>query len=864
MFPQSSAQDFSKLYDGVSRLADVARRGVLDWKRELSDLAAKPPPLDDEGAAHIELGLKEVATLRFFTDNARLPEWLIWLDNRNDLDRLFDQGEISERDHMFAWWLAEHYAVRCAPDLWLLIAKHGMRLHPGFWWALGHEIGLGHQHPIDEPTLARWVSLLLATAPTRPDNDVLHWLGERCVKVGAISSLLSLFDALADCRLALKKGFKWPEDGEEDRQPRLDIDLVVVGEHYALHKLWEKGLQPNLADVAKPLLSLTVRRLEERHATWRAWDKAGSDWDRDSWGRSAIEPHEQDKYPEALDVLIDAARDSLEWMGDNRVELAGGWGQRLIRSEIPLLRRLAVHAMSARLDISADEKLRWLLDRVGPHDGVAHHEIFRAARLAYPPASRAYRTAFVEAVLAYRWPDEDDPNKEQRTARRHFDWLSWLHDADPACLFITEKLSALRTRYPDFAPQEHPDLTHWTGSGWVGPVSPWNVDELLAKSASEWLPDLLAFQGQRFFGPDRNGLLSAVGEAAKKYFRWGLDLAAALAEIGKWESDLWSGVIRAWSDADIDEAGYRRVLKWLGREELYAEHARAVADGLHTLVKQGGKPYAFGLLPEANRIASDLWRHLTRHEEPEDCDDWFGRAINQPAGVLAEFWLDSLSLWRKHQEPRPSALNEEYRQSLTTIVQDDSPAGTLGCTVLCRQFAFLLAVDAAWTRRYLLPLFDADGGTKRFKPAWDGFLLGRLNPAVAEELESAFLKTLARLDTDPIPRREEFFKYCTAFVGFYAADPLNTWIPALFNHGGLDARRTFTSQVEWLLRNLDEAERREWWRRWLRQYWENRVQGVPAPLENDEIRQMLEWLPHLSPVFADAVELAVRMPQVAV
>ncbi|MGH8613526.1 MAG: SIR2 family protein [Gammaproteobacteria bacterium] len=862
-FPQSSVQDFSALYDGVSRLADVVRRGVLDWKRELSDLAAKPPPLDDEGAAHIELALKESATLRFFTDNARLPEWLVWLDNRNYLDRLFDHGEISERDQMFARWLAQHYAVRCARELWLLIAKHGMRLHPRFWWELGREVGLGDHHPMDEPTLARWVSLLLATVPTPADKDVLHWLGERCVKVGGIPSLLSLFDALADCRLELKKGFEWPEDEEEDRQPRLHIDLAVTGNHYPLHELWGKGLKSNLGQVAEPLLSLMVRRLEERYTTLRAWGRAGPNGDSDSGGRSAIEPHEQDKYPEALDAVIDAARDSLEWMADNRVDLAGSWSERLIRSEVPLLRRLAVHAMSVRSDISADEKLRWLLDRVETHDGVAHHEIFRAARLAYPQAGTASRTAFIEAVLAYRWPDEDDPNKERKTAHDHFSWLSWLQDADPACPLINEKLGHLRARYPDFEPREHPDLTSWTGSGWVGPASPWSVNELLAKSASEWLPDLLAFQGEEFFGPDRPGLVSTVGETAKKAFQWGLDLAAALAEAGEWKSDLWPGVIRAWSDGDIDETGYRKVLEWLGRKQIHAKHARTVADGLYALVKQGGKPYALGRLPEANRIASELWRRLGRNEEPEDSDDWLGRAINQPAGVLAEFWLDSLSLWMKHQEPRPTALNEEYRQALTTIAQDDSPAGTLGCTVLCSQFAFLLAVDAEWTRTYLVPFFDADKGQKRFKPAWDGFLFwGRLNPAVAEELERAFLKALAHLDTDPVPRREKFFEYCTAFVGFYAVDPLNTWIPALFNHGGLDARRTFTSQVEWLLRSLDAAGQQDWWQRWLRQYWENRLQGVPAPLEHDEIRQMLEWLSNLTPVFPDAVDLAVQMPRV--
>ena len=67
--------------------------------------------------------------------------------------------------------------------------------------------------------------------------------------------------------------------------------------------------------------------------------------------------------------------------------------------------------------------------------------------------------------------------------------------------------------------------------------------------------------------------------------------------------------------------------------------------------------------------------------------------------------------------------------------------------------------------------------------------------------------------------------------------------------------------MEYLLRGLDEARQKEWWQRWLRQYWENRVSGAPVPLEPVEVQGMLDWLPHLPAVFPEAVALAVCMPK---
>jgi hypothetical protein len=187
--------------------------------------------------------------------------------------------------------------------------------------------------------------LLVKTAPQHADTFVLSWIAERCTETGALQATVDIFEFLTDYRLNLKEAYSYAE--EEETSPRINVDLRSKGDHHALMELWTKQLRPRLdLDIANQVLSIVVARLRARHNVYRTWRSAERTWDTDTFARSAIEPHDQDKYPDALDVLIDAARDSLEWIIGHAPTEGQAWLQRLAREEAPLLRRLAVHGLT--------------------------------------------------------------------------------------------------------------------------------------------------------------------------------------------------------------------------------------------------------------------------------------------------------------------------------------------------------------------------------------------------------------------------------------------------------------------------------------------------------------------------------------
>ena len=109
----------------------------------------------------------------------------------------------------------------------------------------------------------------------------------------------------------------------------------------------------------------------------------------------------------------------------------------------------------------------------------------------------------------------------------------------------------------------------------------------------------------------------------------------------------------------------------------------------------------------------------------------------------------------------------------------------------------------------------------------------------------------------------------TRFVQFYVAEmgwlidgADESSITEFFKYANEEPRNQFAIAIGRYLHNMDDSRRQEWWSTWLKGYWENRLIGIPTPLDTEEIKTMLEWVVHLPSAFPEAVSLALRMRKV--
>ena len=859
-FHQTDANDFRGLDEAVAGLAHFMRRGVLEWQREIAAIASGYPPIgpiDDESAGIIEHALSDPIKTRFFVESAELPEWIDWLDGYGQLAALFTDGELGQRDQTLVSWLVSRFAIAHDSVLFALIARHGRRLNPMLWQQLSWQLQHSIPESPDAAVMTRWVLCLTSTIPAEADEVALSWIAKACASVGATDSLLRVYEAMTAQLNRAPPRLGWRNS-----------DMF----HYQMQEMLSECIKPNLPEMAEPLLALTTMRLNSHHAVLTAWDEGDATWHWNNFRRSAIEPHEQDNLNGEVDPLIDTARECLEWLAVNQAGVARLWSERYAGSPVPLLRRLAVHTLSALTDLSDDDKIVWLLKSYDIHEIAAHHEIFRAASIAYPQVGLEQRCALINAVLAYRWPEETEPDKDRYTAYHHLEWLHWLREAAPDCELTRQALANIREQHPEFQPSEHPDFTHYHWSGIEsGTQSHWTVDALLARPADEALPLLLEYQitdSRRSDGYSRWGMLSAVEEAVKQKPAWGLDLADSMVNSGRWNSDLWSHVIQAWTATELDEAELIKVLSHLSANELHQAYTNDIAHALCTIARKASDPESEQWLSKANAIAVALQPYAVMAQVPNFTAsvggvprevDWLQKAINHPCGRLAEFWVQSIALWHRQQETPPQSLDDEYRSALDGIMQDNGVAGQLARTALARYFPFLLRVDETWTGQNLIPLLNP--GHSEFVSTWDGLTYcGQMTPPTAELLREPFLKAVERIDRELAGSRQQRFiaKYF-GMLAWFATGPTDEWITKLFTHGDAEVSHQLATEVSHRLRSLDDARQKEWWRIWLKGYWENRLLGVPAQLDDTEIETMLEWTTLLPAVYPEAVDLAVQM-----
>lgn len=854
--------DHSQLSVAIAAWIERANRGALETEQRIKELVMGPPPLDDESQDFLKWAVTDTVAARFFARHAKGPEWLLWASERKSLDPLFAQGDLSQVDREIADWVVENFVVQHADIIFAVLEGYHNVVNPWFGYEIARRLAYRDPTP-DGSIISKWVPVLLQNKPLSTGFEFAKLL-EMSTEQGALAAVAQLFEYFTKPHLLLKKRISWDGD-DSDKNPKADAELGFSGDYSLLNEIWEKYLKLKLPELALSLWPGVFQNLNHAYQLYKSWGKADSTWDVLSWNRSAIEPHEQDKYPHDEGVLINAARDCLYWALNNVPQTGLAWIESLSVMEPLILRRLAVYGVTFA-DLTANDKINWLLNKDFVLTFGLKHEVFQLLKNAYPDAEPGVRRILLHAITVKEHLPEDDEAARATKDYEKFNILYWLSQSAPDCQEVASRLASIKEKRPDFIPREHPDMDHWiSDASWVGPRSPVSVEDLLKQRPTEWFEYFVTFKGEDFFrGPDRNGLLHNIGEAVKQDFDWGRELSDLLIDQDKPASDLWESVIRGWNDAKLSEKCWEYVLSALDDERLATHHYHYISDLLQRGVEKEEAIIPLKLFGKADSVAQKVWATL-QDEGNEEMKDWLQRAINHPGGKLAMFWLHALYRMRKEADLKDEGLPQPYRMSFETIVSENNEAATLGRVVLASQLEFLFAMDQDWTKENIIPLLDWDRDVQKAQQAWDGWLsCGRLTEPLLPEIIPLYKKSFSHISSELQGVRGRFVQWVVNISLFWMDDPLaNRWVPDFLQATEEQDRVTFATHVGNQLMRMKADTMRGLWDRWLKRYWEGRNQGTPIPLADGELKNMVEWVGELEPVFPEAVEVICegRVPQ---
>jgi len=846
-YPKPATGDHSALGASVNGLATYVHRGYREWRRIVQGVAQQRPPTNQQDSDLVADALTDPIRTRFFTQSARDPEWVEWLSERGLLSQVFAtdlSGDARQIQWQLTRWLCSSFTRDHAEVLSWLLARHAMVLTADLWIELAREVTTQGEKPLASSDSSRWISLLLERIPTDVQNPEfqLHNIAQAAAKAELHDALFAAFEALAHACLTA---------GEASEL-----------EDWALQEVWTRNVLPLVDHAAERLLVPLLQLLRERHRSMSRTGGATKSYSADASRRTAIGPADGPADERVgIDVVIDACRDCLEHLAGNNPDVASTYIDQLVRDDSPLLRRIAVHGENLLSELSADQKIDWLLKHVDLHDEPCRRELVRLLEHTYGDASGDRRESVLTAVN--RFPD-DGPEYEGRqlfVTYAKLNWLTTLSRINPHCSATANARDRLQSEFPDI--QAHDFLGDQDADGEVQTLdlqSPWSADELLASPPAEQMPQLVDFKATDPFGPSVQGLVRSVQDAAHRDFAWGVALGEALVAGQHWETDLWRALFEAWS-GELAEEQSHRILVLLDDTGMFQHHSYEVSRRLAGFVREGNRSFASSHLAYANNVAKRLWAYAASDVDVASMRDWHSSARSHAPGPLAEFWLYSISIGLREGQLTPGQLSGPHRSALDAMLVDEGPARAMAIAILMSGFEFLLHADRDWTEQRLLPLLFRTSDSDLRQAAWCGLMRGSLSGETIMSLEGPLLCATACLQS--LPDRDTRSSLVDCLAGLmidHVDNPIEIWIPLFVLSAGVEERRRFAWAIWNRLKGMTDSEQRELWDRWLRRYWVDRLDGVPAQLDEFEGGWMLNWLAPLHSLFAEAVQLAMCGP----
>ena len=228
-------------------------------------------------------------------------------------------------------------------------------------------------------------------------------------------------------------------------------------------------------------------------------------------------------------------------------------------------------------------------------------------------------------------------------------------------------------------------------------------------------------------------------------------------------------------------------------------------------------------------------------------------------------WIKGVSKRMTAARDEWHGLPHENRERFEALLRGAGNNARLARVVFASQVHFLFSADRAWTEANVVPLFDWNADGARAAQAWHGFLVwGRWNAALFECMQPFVLQTFSRMN-DLSDQKRHFESSLAGIAAYSQADPChnNGWLFQYINTAEIEERAAWASEFGRVTESLGIDGVNSLWNRWVSDYWNSRIRGVPQPLADIERQALVRWVCGFKPQFATAIDLVLAAAPVS-
>ncbi len=655
-----------------------------------------------------------------------------------------------------AKWLARHLEQ---PEALFWVIGQGSNLSPRFEWHLKRALeDANHLNP----TMRKlWEFVVSGYARSRHYNGGLYGWEDRFKKHGNTPVVRQEFKDALRPSLKISRPFSFRTDRSGDTSESIstiaNVEVALASDH--VHSAYERilkieqfeGFLAHILTDMSELLSETLGLMCEAEIS--------SELDDYSYIQlPSISDHDQNKDYNDWTLLVTLCRDAWLATADHNSENAKAMLTIWASSKHPVFRRLVFFALAQRPDlVSFDTSMSWLLADDGHWlwSTSTMREVMRLL-VSFGPIltvghMQRLQGAIVEGPPRTRFRDDISDDEFERFSDR-MRWLrlkKLLSNGGVATGNADAFVASMEERYPEWelAPDDRDEFPMWSSNGGD------NVEEQLPRD----FEGLIARLREK---PSVDDLHAPDDWAniCKDNFDLAIEVLKKLSEDDQWYPQRWGQALYAWANDENSSRTWQHIAPILVDmpDASFAEALHAIAWWVNRISKNVGEhEEAFFTL--VDRIIK------TGTNTVEASDDFsLNHAINHPVGHAAS---SLLNWWFSMELEDEQGLPDELKGRFAEMCTADNQPLWIGSVILAQQIIPLLRVDQAWTKEYLIPVFEWDADVTKAAAMWDSFLHApRVYLPLLELLKSPFLAVPGHIDV----LEEQCQKQYTRFLTYIA------------------------------------------------------------------------------------------------
>ncbi|HLE12695.1 MAG: hypothetical protein A2504_16965 [Bdellovibrionales bacterium RIFOXYD12_FULL_39_22] len=490
-----------------------------------------------------------------------------------------------------------------------------------------------------------------------------------------------------------------------------------------LQNLYDKNSSSVLA-----LISITADRLNSLLRIASDLDDSTEYW------RPAIPPHHQNAYHDsAPSILVDLLFKFSVFELKKKQELC--YLPEWKKSNLETYKRLFIALATDFTDLIPPEDTVRIILKQGLDEG-SRYERYHFLKENFDKLSLESQKDILQAITVLE--DQYSKNEEEKKTFTAWKQVRWAQALKESSSQEARQLYSDLYNLTGQKEDDHPDFSTYMSSGWVGPISPWSIEDFGKATATDISNFLINFKSQdKFRGPDEDGLSRTLEQYVQQEPE---KCSLILMDLRKFNYQFVSAIVDGYSKAweDKKPTPVREILNTIEdyssfdqfRHDIANKESKArwVVSSIARFIGAGTKndenSFNIDTAKQCFTILKKLGGFTPEDEDYSSNSDAFTRAINEPRGKIFEAFI-LLSLRRCRAAGKDTENLNFAWNDFKLIVEDvlkNTENDEISLRALIgayyRQFLFM---NNNWIFDNIDLILSTDGSQKRWLAFLEGF-----------------------------------------------------------------------------------------------------------------------------------------------